>query len=76
MKGRASDMPPMEIASAAAVDFLKQLRPGGPWVLTAIVPDGPTETITARDAKAVDAFVGKHDGKRISITRSIRQQGR
>jgi hypothetical protein len=46
------------------VDFLKQLRPAGPWVLTAIVPDGPTTTITALDAKAVDAFVAKYNGKR------------
>ena len=46
------------------IDFLKKLRPGGPWVLTAIVPDGATETITARDAEAVRAFVRKHDGKR------------
>jgi len=33
-----------------AVVFLQRLRPGGPWVLTAIAPDGPTETITTQDA--------------------------
>jgi len=38
------------------VDFLEQLRPGGPWVLTAITPDGPTKTITARTAAEVDAL--------------------
>ena len=30
-----------------AIDFLEKLRPGGPWVLTAIMPDGLTTTITA-----------------------------
>jgi hypothetical protein len=44
--------------------FLQKLRPGGPWVLTAIVPDGDTETITAHDAEEVAAFIRKHDGKR------------
>jgi hypothetical protein len=47
-----------------AADFLAKLRPGGPWGLTAIVPDGPTETITASNANEVNAFVRKHDGKR------------
>jgi hypothetical protein len=48
----------------AAVEFLELLRPGGPWVLTAILPDGPTETITAVNAQSVDAFVRKHNGGR------------
>jgi P4 family phage/plasmid primase-like protien len=47
-----------------AVDFLQQLRPGGPWVLTAITPDGPTNTITAHTGDQVDAFVSANDGKR------------
>ena len=46
------------------VIFLEKLRPGGPWVLTAIVPDGPTKTITTGTAEEVDAFVSMHDGKR------------
>ena len=50
--------------AAAAVDFLQRLRPGGPWVLTAIVPDGNAATITARTADEAAAFVRKHDGKR------------
>jgi predicted P-loop ATPase len=49
--------------ASPAVEFLEKLRPGGPWVLTAIIPDGETETTTARDAKAVDAFVAKYDGE-------------
>lgn len=47
-----------------AVDFLQSLRPDGPWVLTAITPDGPIETITARNEMDVCSFVRKHDGKR------------
>jgi hypothetical protein len=46
----------------AAVSFLQRLRSDGPWVLTAIVPDGPTATITAHDADAVRAFIREHDG--------------
>ena len=51
------------------VDFLERLRPGGPWTLTAILPgpapgEPPTNTVTARDHRAISKFVGKHDGKR------------
>jgi hypothetical protein len=47
-----------------AVAFLEQLRPGGPWVLSAIVPDGPIDTITALAPSDVRAFVARHNGKR------------
>jgi Mesyanzhinovviridae DNA primase len=47
-----------------ALAFLEKLRPGGPWVLTAIVPDGTTETITARTPDRVEAFIREHDGTR------------
>ena len=47
-----------------AISFLEQLRPGGPWVLTAITPDGPTVTVTARTASEIDSFIGEHNGKR------------
>src|SRR5258705_8962510 len=48
-----------------AIDFLKQLRPCGPWVLTAIAPqDGKIETITAKTADQIDEFVHKHSGQR------------
>jgi len=47
-----------------AVVFLQRLRPGGPWVLTAIAPDGPTETITTQDASVALQFVAKHNGQR------------
>src|SRR5262245_30508364 len=45
-------------------DFLEQLRPSGPWVLTAIIPDGPTKTITADSGRDARRFVEEHDGKR------------
>ena len=54
---------PPQLGSEAFA-FLEKLRPGGPWVLTAIVPDGSTETITAPTPDEVDAFVRKHNGKR------------
>jgi Mesyanzhinovviridae DNA primase len=47
-----------------AISFLEQLRPGGPWVPTAITPDGPTETNTVRTAAEIESFIGEHDGKR------------
>jgi hypothetical protein len=50
--------------SDEAISFLEQLRPGGPWVLTAITPDGPTITITAHTASDIDSFVCEHNGKR------------
>jgi hypothetical protein len=49
--------------TSIAVEFLEWLRPDGPWVLSAIVPDGRITTITARTADEVRNFVSKHDGK-------------
>ena len=46
------------------VSFLQQLRPDGPWVLTAITPDGPIETITADTIIKIDTFVRKHNDVR------------
>lgn len=47
-----------------AIYFLELLRPGGPWVLTAIVPDGHTETITATSHEDVILFVEANNGRR------------
>jgi hypothetical protein len=47
-----------------AVDFLKQLRPAGPWVLTAIIPDGGIITTTVKNADDVRKFVTRYNGKR------------
>jgi putative DNA primase/helicase len=52
------------MSTSEAFMFLQSLRPGGPWVLTAITPDGTTETITAHDAARVDAFVNANIGRR------------
>ena len=40
-----------------AVNFLRKLRPGGPWVLTAITPDGTTVTETFIDEPVLRKFV-------------------
>jgi predicted P-loop ATPase len=45
-----------------ALHFLEQLRPGGPWILTAIKPDGLTETITANGPTEVRRFVLENNG--------------
>lgn len=51
-------------AGDEAITFLELLRPNGPWTLTAIVPDGAIETITAQSTDAVAAFVAKYNGER------------
>jgi hypothetical protein len=60
---RKAAHPTADKRSSEAESFLQQLRPGGPWVLTAIVPDGDTETITAHNTEQVAAFIRMHDGK-------------
>jgi hypothetical protein len=48
-----------------AVEFLEKLRPGGPWLLVAIEPDGATTTgKTCFTAAEVDEFVAGNDGVR------------
>jgi hypothetical protein len=59
-----STKPNQDAVGNVAADFLEQLRPGGPWVLTAIIPDGITTTITAKNADAVRKFVRKYNGER------------
>ena len=58
---RTSEEPDLQLklaqSQSIAVTFLEKLRPGGPWVLTAIVPDGAITTITAFTADQVEAFV-------------------
>ena len=44
------------------IDFLKELRPP-PWVLTAIIPDGHTTTVTVHTVEETIAFLGRHNGK-------------
>jgi hypothetical protein len=52
------------VSESEAANFLQSIRPGEPWVLVAITPDGPTETITAHSPAEVDAFVSANNGKR------------
>jgi hypothetical protein len=48
-----------------AADFLLQLRPGGPWVLTAIDPETVAiATVTVATAAEAIEFVARHDGNR------------
>ncbi len=49
-----------------AVEFLDRLRLGGPWLLTAIEPDGPsqTETITAFTSEEAARFVRANNGRK------------
>jgi len=46
-----------------SIGFLKNLRSNGPWVLTAIIPDGHTTTTSAQTAAEINAFVREHNGK-------------
>jgi hypothetical protein len=51
------------------INFLEQLRAGGPWVLTAIIPDKqpnepPTITSTAHSPAEIESFCCEHNGKR------------
>jgi hypothetical protein len=52
------------VSKIEAIEFFQALKPGGPWVLTAIVPDGATETITARSPAEITAFIDANNGKR------------
>lgn len=52
-----------------AVDFLERLRPGGPWVLTAIDPTkkegdkGQIEFCTAHEANEIRQFIAPRIGR-------------
>lgn len=47
------------------IEFLNRLRPGGPWCLTAIPPEGgATETRTFKNADDAEAWIAQHNGKR------------
>lgn len=49
-----------------AIDFLRRFHPDTYWVLTAIVPDGKTETRTFKpsEGEAAAAWIESHQGKR------------
>ena len=58
--------------TTSAIAFLKALRPAGPWVLTAIVPDGPTTTqsFEASDEAGATRFIKStnHAGQNVYFT--------
>lgn len=47
-----------------SVDFLEWMRPAGPWVLSAIVPDGriTTLTFTQENLEQMSAWIASRDG--------------
>jgi hypothetical protein len=45
------------------VTFLERLRPGGPWLLIAIVPEGKPTAISADTTDQIEAFVREHNGR-------------
>src|SRR5262249_49750002 len=60
---RTADDRPEPTPSGAPIppeEFLEKLRPSGPWIPTAIVPDGTTTTLTAHTADQIKAFIRKH----------------
>ncbi|UPJ97430.1 virulence-associated E family protein [Bradyrhizobium sp. 172] len=65
-------IPPSEPDVEAAVDFLERLRPGGPWVVTAIVPDGKTltNTFAANEGEALRSLIRSRniEGRNIYYT--------
>jgi putative DNA primase/helicase len=47
-----------------AIEFLRQLRPNGPWLLVAIEPDGGRiRAVTAQNAEEVTAFVQQYNDR-------------
>ena len=50
----------MELDLDTTTKFLQTLRPGGPWNLTSITPDGPIASATLRDAEQARAWLSKH----------------
>lgn len=50
----------------AAIEFLRRWCPEGPWVLTAIIPDGKTETVTFVPSKwgAAASWIEERQGSR------------
>ena len=58
--------------TTAAIAFLKIVRPAGPWVLTAIWPDGPTTTqsFEASDEAGATRFIkdANHAGRNVYFT--------
>lgn len=54
-----SQQPDLDVA----IEYLKSIRPSGPWNLTAIVPAGPVSSATFTDAGKARAWLAKHAGR-------------
>ena len=55
---------PLAADPEAALAFLDLLHPGGPWVLTAITPDGPATTETFSTLDAAAAWITRENARR------------
>lgn len=64
--------------TAGAIDFLQHWEPEGPWVLTAIIPDGKTETRTFGPGQEVDVerWIAATSGKRNFYFSANRPRGK
>ncbi len=53
----------LKVDTASSIAFLRVLRPTGPWVLTSIIPDGPTDTqsFEATDEAGAIKFITKQN---------------
>lgn len=59
-------MSELKYSTRAAIDFLKRWSPEGPWVLTAIIPDGVTDTVSFKpsDWQKAANWIEPYQGKR------------
>lgn len=61
-----SESPELKYDTKGAIDFLRKWSPEGPWVLTAIIPDGKTQTLsfTPDNWQKAVLWVESYQGKR------------
>jgi hypothetical protein len=76
MNDERADYPKTDVG--AAIAFLKALRPKGPWVLTAIVPDGMTTTksFEASDEAGAAAFIKERNQAGQNVYYTLNSCGR
>jgi putative DNA primase/helicase len=61
----------LHINTEVALEFLRAFRPGGPWVITAIIPDGETTTRTFNDERDLCRFITDYNERGENIYYSI-----
>src|SRR5262245_1594607 len=69
VNGSPSTLPIAPVQDSNAFAFLEQLRPGGPWTLTAIPADG-TPIITTRTYTVMDDtlnFITSHNKIKLNV---------